>query len=517
MKDFSPISATRLLGNRPVVILEIGANDGEDSSKFLQHFPNVKTRLFCFECDSRAIARWKKRIRDKRATLIESALSSEPGTSLFYPSDGKPPGISWRGYGEWDKSGSLLECDRHTEHSTWLSFKPPVEVNATTLDQWADATIPSTVIDFCWVDVQGAELLVLEGGFQTLPRIKYWYCECDPRPNYRHQARLDDLNDILLNAGFSYVSEYGGYNHLWKNNNLADTPESIAVRAASMKHLRSPVSVRFMGQFGNQLFQYVGGKIMADITGLYFEPPPTFLTKSGAPATWDKGPLFAMQPTPGDQPKTGPLLAYSGEHWIDWNEYQNKGAAKATIRSGYLQRYECLLPWKDKIKNEWLVPQQPFPDIDQDAVHVHCRRADYVPGVDNPNDPSRHGIASTLDEYAACLDKFPDAKRLVVYTDDTRDPWLAEFRKLGLPWSISGGTWDQDFMAMAAAKWLLIAQSTFSWWAGFLGNAEKIVCPLSKGTLWHYGKDLHGPAGKNRRDYPNLIVTDESRWEWVEL
>ena len=516
MQDFRPSFSRRLVGNGAVTILEIGANDGTDSEEFLRTFTNRSSHLYCFECDPRAINRWKARIKHPRATLIESAVSECSGELQFYPSGGQAPGACWRSYGDWDKSGSLLEVDKHTEHSPWLKFATTITVPVVTLDEWVEQKIPDRVIDFCWVDVQGAEHLVLAGAARILPRIHYWYCECDPRPNYKSQASLEELQQILSNAGFSYEGEYGGYNHLWKNNSLARTPEDMAQRALSAKSSNSPVNVRFMGQFGNQLFQYVGGKILADITGLPFQPPRSFLTKSGSPVNWTSQPLIVMEPTDGEARSGGESLAYKGEHWINWDDYRSSNISSVSLRHGYLQRYECLKPWKDKIRNEWLKLQSPYANVDQDAVHIHCRRADYVLGVGNPSRPDLHGIAATIDEYAACLKEFPDAKRLVVYTDDMRDPWLHEFHKLGLPWMVSGGRWDEDFLSLASARWIIIPQSTFSWWAAFLGRAERIACPLSKGTLWHYGKDLYGPPSE--RDFPNLIVTDEpDRWRWIEL
>ena len=514
MKDFRPSFVRRLVGNSAVTILEIGANDGTDSEEFVRTFTHHDSHLYCFECDPRAIQRWKERVKHPKATLIESAVSDFQGELQFYPSGGRAPGACWRTYGEWDKSGSILEVDKHTEHSPWLRFASPIIVPSMTLDEWAEQAIPNRIIDFCWVDVQGAESLVLDGAYRTLPRIRYWYCECDPRPNYKGQSSLDELKQILSDAGFSYEGEFGGYNYLWKNDSLAKTPEQMTQRAISARPSGSPVTIRFMGQFGNQLFQYVAGKIASDITGLAFTPPPTFLTKSGKSVTWTDAPLFSMEASAGDAVRQhGRPVTYTGEHWVDWNQF--KDASKVCFRNGYFQRYECIKPWKHKIKNEWLKLQTPLVPPDPDAVHVHCRRSDYVLGVGNPSDPSRHCISTTLDEYADCLSQFPDAKRLVIYTDDIRDPWLQEFRKLRYPWSISGGTWDQDFLAMASCRWLLIAQSTFSWWAGFLGVAEKIVCPMSPNTLWYYGKDLYGPP--NRKDYPNLIVDDEpGRWIWLE-
>lgn len=202
---------------RNSVILEIGANDGEDTKALMIACRNA--HIHCFECDPRAIARWRCNVNGQRATLYEVALCDTIGTRMFHPSGGVPPGSRWRQYGQWDKSGSLLPFDRHHENAPWMKYLEPITVETTTLDQWASEHLdPNATIDFCWVDVQGAESLVLLGARQTLARIRFWYCECDPRPNYCNQASKQELVDLL--GGFVLEREYGGYNLLFRNTVL---------------------------------------------------------------------------------------------------------------------------------------------------------------------------------------------------------------------------------------------------------------------------------------------------------
>jgi hypothetical protein len=43
--------------------------------------------------------------------------------------------------------------------------------------------------------------------------------ECDPRPNYKGQAKRDDLVGLMPN--FKIVKEYPGYNLLFENKLIA--------------------------------------------------------------------------------------------------------------------------------------------------------------------------------------------------------------------------------------------------------------------------------------------------------
>ena len=197
--------------------LEIGANNGSDTKLLMtmDRGPHVH----CFEPDPRAIARWRTSVKaTERATLYEVALSNEIGTSTFHPSGGNPGG-RWTNYGQWDLSGSLLPFDRHCDNAPWMEFPESFTVKTTTLDAWAEEHLdPKMIVSLAWVDVQGAEAMVIEGATETLKRIRYWFCECDPRPNYKGQASKDQLIELL--DGFTLEKEYPGFNFMFKNNSI---------------------------------------------------------------------------------------------------------------------------------------------------------------------------------------------------------------------------------------------------------------------------------------------------------
>lgn len=269
----------------------------------------------------------------------------------------------------------------------------------------------------------------------------------------------------------------------------------------------SRITVDQVGQFGNQLFDHCIAKVLASRTGLDYSPPPHFLTKHGNRLEWTGTPSFRLTPSPGNRPPdTHPIRLRCG-HWLDLNRFHD--ATSIHLQAGYYQHYCFYRPYKDQIKNDWLKLQVPFVATDPQAVYCHLRRTDYV-GVRNPK---AAGVATELHEVQRCLAEFPGASRLVVCTDDTKDPWFRNLDQLPIPWEFNGGTWDQDLLTLLSADNLLIAQSTYSWWAGFLGRAKRIVCPLTPGTLWWYGRESGSPP--TRGDYPNLIVDDEPRWRWI--
>ncbi len=115
---------------------------------------------------------------------------------------------------------------------------------------------------------------------------------------------------------------------------------------------------------------------------------------------------------------------------------------------------------------------------------------------------------------------FPEAKRAVIVSDDYKDRFLNEVADLvasRLEWvEAARGTWDADWLTLASCKNLIMSQSTYSWWAAFLGRCQKIVCPVFPSTFWGKGYRLIGPP-KDGRDFPNLEVTDDPGKEWIWL
>jgi FkbM family methyltransferase len=216
MNDFNAKTMRETIGHDHGLILEIGSNECEDSVQFVAEMPGCT--VHAFEPDPRAIAKARAKNLPPNIHLYEVALADQVGTHEFHQSDGQPDGDYWKGYGgHWDKSGSLLPNDRHTQFTKWMSFLPPITVPTTTLDAWAAEYLdPNAEISFAWVDIQGGEAMMLRGAQETIKRLRWIICEADPRPLYKEMPRLADL-DALLPGFIRQPIEYRGFNFLWQN------------------------------------------------------------------------------------------------------------------------------------------------------------------------------------------------------------------------------------------------------------------------------------------------------------
>lgn len=198
--EFDQSTLPAMLGCSNPTILEIGANDGSDSDRFLKLFP--KANLYCFEPDQRAIADWKSQMGATSARLIETAIGGREGTAQFHLSSGRDSPDNPK---EWHQSGSIHEPTGHIEQYPWVFFRETATVPITTLDDWTQKNAIERV-DFLWADVQGAEGDLIEGGQKTLTRTRYFYTEYSNRELYSSQWSLKQIEEQLPN--FKLLARY---------------------------------------------------------------------------------------------------------------------------------------------------------------------------------------------------------------------------------------------------------------------------------------------------------------------
>lgn len=198
-KELSPAMLAayfKTRGVEPKLFLEIGANDGSDTNKFLEAFPGVE--IHCFEPDPRAISAFKRNVKSPRAHLHETAIGSIDGSLTFYQSDGAPPGRQHEFSEGWHLSGSIRRPTGHLNQHKWCTFESSLEVQAQRLDTWA-ASRGIYQVDFIWADVQGAEMDVIAGGAATLKSTTYFYTEFAQRELYEGQVPLETIQAALPN------------------------------------------------------------------------------------------------------------------------------------------------------------------------------------------------------------------------------------------------------------------------------------------------------------------------------
>jgi 2-O-methyltransferase len=190
--------------NENLIIFDIGACEAEDSIRYSNLYPNSKVYAFEPRIDNvtkanELITKYKK----TNIVLENIALSNTNGVADFYLSEGKPKAAENNDL--WDygnKSSSLLapsvEIQKYTD---WLQFNKKIQVNTVRLD---DYTLKNSIqtIDFVHLDVQGAELIVLEGAGDFLKNIKLIWLEVESVELYKGQPLKNDVELFMTKNNF---------------------------------------------------------------------------------------------------------------------------------------------------------------------------------------------------------------------------------------------------------------------------------------------------------------------------
>ncbi|MFN5442864.1 MAG: FkbM family methyltransferase [Crocinitomicaceae bacterium] len=209
--------------NKVKLILDIGACDGLDSIKYARLFSH--SIVYSFEPLSYNFELIKKNLINynvKNVIPLQLALSNEKGLASFYVSSGRPEEIPEEI--NWDfgnKSSSLLEPNKTKEIHPWLKFQNKIEIKTDILENFLNEK-KIKLVDFVHMDVQGAELMVLQGAGKFIRKIKMIWLEVENVELYKNQPLASDVEHFLKCNGFSKIKDTVNHiagDQLWVNYN----------------------------------------------------------------------------------------------------------------------------------------------------------------------------------------------------------------------------------------------------------------------------------------------------------
>ncbi len=226
----------------PITIFDIGACEGEDSIRYSRLYPNAS--VYTFEPLQSNVEKIKQNFKkyQTKATIAQLALSDADGTAEFHVSSGAPEHAT--GEEDWDygnKSSSLLAPDKTLEVHPWLEFKKTVQVETQTLAHYV-AQHKLKGIDFIHMDVQGAELMVLEGAGDFIDHIRAVWLEVENIALYKDQPTRSLVEQFMTQHGFmlvkSTVDAVAG-DQFYVNMRYFSAAKMYAIRAReTMGHLQ---------------------------------------------------------------------------------------------------------------------------------------------------------------------------------------------------------------------------------------------------------------------------------------
>lgn len=166
-------------------VIHVGAHRAEERPSYLKH----GLKVVWVEADPENVAWLRAHVPEP---VYEVALCDAPGVRMLYVASNRR------------MSSSLLRPKMHLKKYPRITFRSTVAVQADTLDNLVERE-GLEGYDFLWVDVQGAELLVLKGGERTLERVKALVLEVNFCEMYEGCALVGELDAWLAVRGFERV------------------------------------------------------------------------------------------------------------------------------------------------------------------------------------------------------------------------------------------------------------------------------------------------------------------------
>jgi hypothetical protein len=162
---------------------------------------------------------------------------------------------------------------------------------------------------------------------------------------------------------------------------------------------------------------------------------------------------------------------------------------------GYFAKYEYIKPYKEKIRSYY-----------SDLVRPKRKNNDIVIMLRNSRDDARFVLPD--DYYINILENETFDKLYVGYDHLYQHQSLIKKIEKYKPIYLESGILD-IFSEITSFNKIVACQGTFSFWASFLSNAEKIYWPLTE----------DGPNSNNEvfAQFVNLKVDDDDRYNFISL
>ena len=179
------------------LILEIGTHNGEDTLKFSKWYP--KGEIHTFEPDPRLTKYLFKQFKNYKNILFYPYAVFKETTSIKFNLSKAENLQEFKGSG----SSSLLNYRPESNKS----FDKVVEVEAIELSKIKQ--LANTAIDIIWIDVQGAERIIIESHEQIFKESKIIWVEYGEVDYNDYYTRLEIINKFKLTHFVSFFSNRG--------------------------------------------------------------------------------------------------------------------------------------------------------------------------------------------------------------------------------------------------------------------------------------------------------------------
>jgi FkbM family methyltransferase len=184
-------------------ILDIGSWHLGQAIEFQNIFTDAKVTAFEPVPESFQLCHhYRKEYNKPNIDIFNLALSDIDGQVKFFavdPNQSTDPNVG---------ASSMLKFIDGLNGSffnrVWIQKE--IEVESMRLDTWCEKYNKSK-IDVIWMDTQGTELQVLQGGTKTLENVKLIFTEVGLKPYYEGHSLKDDIDNFLTERGFIEIKD----------------------------------------------------------------------------------------------------------------------------------------------------------------------------------------------------------------------------------------------------------------------------------------------------------------------
>ena len=171
-------------------VCDIGSRDGDQALFFKQLLPQANVCVFEANPFNFKTMKEKQSLLDAKIDLQEVAVSNENGSATFHVID-----VDYSNPNENTGISSLLSRDD-------LKEKMAVTVPAVRIDDFIIKNYPTTQRVGLWIDVEGAEYLVLNGLDRIKDRIIAIHVESWLTAKWKGQRLYPEVEQLLREQGF---------------------------------------------------------------------------------------------------------------------------------------------------------------------------------------------------------------------------------------------------------------------------------------------------------------------------
>ena len=248
------------------------------------------------------------------------------------------------------------------------------------------------------------------------------------------------------------------------------------------------IEVEIHGRFGNHLFQYAFAYAMAR----QFNSPFKFrysyrqsLDEIFELPSFKKPLLQKIKRLSGSIDHRMDQFFDKSNEVIQVKDIEHFTPQQNTRYKGFYQSYQFFSNYEKEIRQEFKFKKSHLDEFQnkfgelfstKKILGVHIRQGDYLkinmPDLGNP------GLQLPIQFYKENIEKLLDKNTVVFFASDDIEFVKQEFGEND-PYYFSSEDMIMDFIALTKAHQLIISNSSFSWWAGFLNEQKnkQVIAP----------------------------------------